>query len=170
MLLFTRHPRYVMAQAGILGTISKDGEDDLRDFDGSIVVAPEQVIQWLRDKFPNPISRTEARRKEQNDIYYELVREGLVNALVHRDYQIKQAKIQTYGDAGENRNPKPWEADGASNLKTVTGIQCSNVQPKSETSCCFQYHAVGRGTRVGASLHAGSRSASRFTSPKLCVE
>ena len=94
MLLFARHPRDVMAQAGILGTISKDGDDDFRDFDGPMILAPEQAIEWLRDKLPNPISRTDARRKEQNEIYYELVREGLVNALVHRDYGIKQAKIQ----------------------------------------------------------------------------
>jgi ATP-dependent DNA helicase RecG len=94
LLLFARHPRDVMEQAGILGTISRDGEDDPRDFDGPMILAPEQAIQWLRDKLPNPISRTEAKRKEQNEIYYELVREGLVNAIVHRDYGIKQAKIQ----------------------------------------------------------------------------
>ena len=94
MLLFARNPRDVMEQAGILGTIFRDGEDDPRDFDGPMVLAPEQAIQWLRDKLPNPISRTKAQRKEQNETYYELVREGLVNALVHRDYGIKQAKIQ----------------------------------------------------------------------------
>lgn len=94
MLLFAQHPRDVMEQAGILGTISKDGGEDLKDFDGPMVLAPERAIQWLRDKMPNPISRTEARRKEQNELYFELVREGLVNALVHRDYAVKQAKIQ----------------------------------------------------------------------------
>jgi len=59
-----------------------------------MVLAPEKVIQWLKNKLPNPISRTGAQRTEQNQIYYELVREGLVNALVHRDYSIKEAKIQ----------------------------------------------------------------------------
>ena len=94
MLLFARHPRDIMEQAGILGTIPQNGEEDLRDFDGPMVLAPEQAIQWLKDKMPNPISRTEVRRREQNELYYELIREGLVNALVHRDYNIKQAKIQ----------------------------------------------------------------------------
>ncbi len=94
LLLFARHPRDMMAQAGILGSIFKDGKDELKDFDGPMVLAPQQTIQWLRDKLPNPILRTEAQRKEQNEIYYELIREGVVNALVHRDYGIKQAKIQ----------------------------------------------------------------------------
>ena len=94
MLLFARHPRDVMEQAGVLGTIVTDDGEDPRDFDGPIVLTPEQTIGWIRDKVPNPISRADARRRELNEIYYELVREGLVNALVHRDYDIKQAKIQ----------------------------------------------------------------------------
>ena len=94
ILLFAKQPRYIMVQAGILGTISRDGGDDTRDFDGPMILAPEQAIQWLRDKLPNPITRTDAQRKEVNETYYELIREGLVNALVHRDYGIKQAKIQ----------------------------------------------------------------------------
>jgi ATP-dependent DNA helicase RecG len=94
MLLFARHPRDVMEQAGILGTITRNGEEDPRDFDGPMVLAPAQAIRWLKDKLPNPITRTEAQRKEQNETYYELLREGLVNAVVHRDYGIRQAKIQ----------------------------------------------------------------------------
>jgi len=94
MLLFGKHPRDVMEQAGVLGTLFINDNEEPKDFDDPIVLTPDQAIQWLKDKLPNPISRTEARRKEINEIYYELIREGLVNALVHRDYNIKQAKIQ----------------------------------------------------------------------------
>ena len=93
-LLFAKYPRDFMPQAGILGTINTDSGEELKDFDEAMVLAPEKVIQWLKNKLPNPISRTGAQRTEQNQIYYELVREGLVNALVHRDYSIKEAKIQ----------------------------------------------------------------------------
>lgn len=94
ILLFANHPRDLMEQAGVLGTIVTEAGEDPRDFDGPMVEIPEQVIEWIRDKLPNPISRTYARRGEQNEVYFELIREGLVNALVHRDYDIKQAKIQ----------------------------------------------------------------------------
>ena len=95
MLLFGKSPRNVMPQAGLLGTIHyPDGTEEVRDFDGPMVLVPEQVIQWLKDKLPNPIDRTGARRKDAKEKFYELVREGIVNALVHRDYDIAGAKCQ----------------------------------------------------------------------------
>jgi len=94
-LLFGKHPRDSAPQAGLLGTIHyPDGTEDVRDFDGPMVNVPGEVIQWLKDKFPNPIDRSGAQRKEANEKFFELVREGVVNALVHRDYSIKGAKCQ----------------------------------------------------------------------------
>lgn len=95
LLLFGREPRTVMPQAGLLGTIHfADGTEEPKDFDGPQVLAPEQALQWLRDKLPNPIERSAARRRQANTALFELVREGVVNALVHRDYAIEGAKCQ----------------------------------------------------------------------------
>jgi ATP-dependent DNA helicase RecG len=95
MLLFGKSPRIVMQQAGLLGTIHyPDGTEEVEDFDGPMVSVPEQAIQWLKDKLPNPIDRTGAQRKVLADGFFELVRESIVNALVHRDYDIKGAKCQ----------------------------------------------------------------------------
>jgi ATP-dependent DNA helicase RecG len=95
LLLFGREPRTAMPQAGLLGTIHfADGTEEPKDFDGPQVLAPEQALQWLRDKLPNPIERSAARRLQANAALFELVREGVVNALVHRDYAIEGAKCQ----------------------------------------------------------------------------
>ena len=96
LLLFGKSPRDVMPQAGLLGTIHHaDGtEDKPRNFDGPQVLVPEQALKWLRDKLPDPIDRSEARRQEANRFFFALVREGIVNALVHRDYSIAGAKCQ----------------------------------------------------------------------------
>lgn len=95
MLLFGKDPRSLMPQAGLLGTIHyPDGTEDLRDFDGPQVLAPEQALRWLRDKLPNPVDRSQARRGEVNSTLFELVREGIVNALIHRDYTNEKAKCQ----------------------------------------------------------------------------
>ena len=82
-----------LPQAGLLGTIRyPNDQEETRDFDGPQVLVPEAAIGWLRDKLPNPNDRTEARRRRTNDVLFELVREGIVNALVHRDYGVQGAK------------------------------------------------------------------------------
>ncbi|HKY23418.1 MAG TPA: ATP-binding protein [Vicinamibacterales bacterium] len=95
LLLFGREPRAALPQAGLLGTIHfREGNEEPRDFDGPQVLVPGQALQWLRDKLPNPIDRSGARRREAHESLFELAREGIVNALVHRDYGIEGAKCQ----------------------------------------------------------------------------
>ena len=95
LILFAREPRNFMPQAALLGTLYfEDGTEELRNFEGPQALAPEQALQWLRDKLPNPIDRSTAQRTEKNAVYYQLVREGIVNALVHRDYGIAGGKCQ----------------------------------------------------------------------------
>lgn len=95
LLLFGTEPRTAMPQSGLLGTIHfADGTEETRDFAGPQVFAPEAALQWLKDKLPNPIDRSTARRGEKNEALFEIVRESVVNALVHRDYAIDGAKCQ----------------------------------------------------------------------------
>lgn len=110
LLLFAKEPRTIMPQAGLLGTIHfPDGTEEPKDFDGPQVLTPGQALQWLRDKLPNPIVRSEARRREANEALFELVREGIVNALVHRDYGIEGAKCQLVGTADTITVKSPGE-------------------------------------------------------------
>ncbi len=100
LVLFGREPRMRVPQAGLLGTLFyADGREEVRDFDGPAVGVPEQAIGWLKDKLPNPISRGQAQRRELHEGLLELVREGLINALLHRDYSIEGAKCHLAANA-----------------------------------------------------------------------
>jgi ATP-dependent DNA helicase RecG len=95
MLLFGRSPRDVMPQAGLLGTIHyPNGKEETHDFDGPLVDVPRQVEEWLQNKLPNTIDRSQMQRRELPELPFELIREAVVNALVHRDYDIRGAKCQ----------------------------------------------------------------------------
>ena len=95
MLLFGSEPRLSMLQAGLLATIHyPDGTEETKDFDGPQVLVPQGLLTWLKGKLPNVIDRSQAIRGMKNDALFELVREGVVNALVHRDYSIEEAKCQ----------------------------------------------------------------------------
>src|SRR3990172_3963963 len=95
LLLFGKEPRAVMPQAGLLATIHyPGGKEEPRNFDGPMVMIPGQLEKWLADKLPNVIDRSRMQRREVPPLPFEMVREAVVNALIHRDYEIRQAKCQ----------------------------------------------------------------------------
>jgi len=95
LLLFGNEPRLTMHQAGLLGTIHyPNGKEEPKNFEGPMVSIPDAVEQWLKDKLPNIIDRSTMRRQQISVLPFEMIREAVVNALVHRDYNICQAKCQ----------------------------------------------------------------------------
>jgi ATP-dependent DNA helicase RecG len=99
VLLFGQEPRVVMHQAGLLGTIHyPDGTEETRDFDQPLVLIPDLVEEWLRNKLPSVISRDQMRRVDVPALPFKMVREAVVNALIHRDYDIEGAKCQLIVD------------------------------------------------------------------------
>ena len=95
LLLFGKEPRAVMPQAGLLATIHyPDGTEEPRNFDGPMVMIPGQLEKWLADKLPNVIDRSRMQRRVVPPLPFEMVREAVVNALIHRDYDIAGAKCQ----------------------------------------------------------------------------
>jgi len=88
-----------MHQAGLLGTINyPDGSEETVNFEQPLVLIPDLVEEWLRSKLPSVISRDQMQRREIPALPFEMVREGVVNALVHRDYDIEGAKCQLIVD------------------------------------------------------------------------
>lgn len=95
ILLFGKEPRNSLQQAGLLATVQyADGNIEKKDFDGPMVLIPGQVEEWLKSRLPNVMFRTGMQRTEDTVIPFELIRESIINALVHRDYDIKGAKCQ----------------------------------------------------------------------------
>jgi len=63
----------------------------VRDFDGPLLLVPQEVERWLKDKLPLVSRRSSMERTESFETSFELIREGVINALVHRDYEIEGA-------------------------------------------------------------------------------
>lgn len=64
------------------------------DFSRPMVLIPGELETWPSLRLPNVINRTQMQRKEGAKLLMTLMREAIVNALIHRNYEIEGAKIQ----------------------------------------------------------------------------
>lgn len=100
LLLFGKQPRNTLRQAGLLASITyPNGEKERKEFDEPAVLIPGLVEKWLKDKLPNVFDRNQMQREERPALPFEMIREAVVNALIHRDYDIEGAKCQLAVDA-----------------------------------------------------------------------
>jgi len=95
LLLFGKEPRTAMRQAGLLASIQYPGNGvERKEFDEAAVLIPDLLEKWLRDKLPNLFIRDRMKREDLPPLPFEMVREAVTNALIHRDYSIEGAKCQ----------------------------------------------------------------------------
>lgn len=95
ILLFGKNPQIKYPQSLVKFTIKTQNEDKpkILDFDGPLVLMPEKIESYLEINFPKAIDRSSFVRNEIKEVYFEVLREVIINAIVHRDYSIEQANI-----------------------------------------------------------------------------
>jgi ATP-dependent DNA helicase RecG len=95
ILAFGKEPRSAMQQAGLLALINyPNGERERKEFDEPLILIPSLLEKWLKNKLPNVFTRDDMNRKEGVNLPFEMIREAVVNALIHRDYSVRGAKCQ----------------------------------------------------------------------------
>lgn len=94
-LLFGKEPRNALQQAGLLARAElPDGKTTRREFGEAMVLIPDAIEEWLNKVLPSTLDRSRMERREQVDLPFEMIREAVLNALIHRDYDIKGQKCQ----------------------------------------------------------------------------
>jgi ATP-dependent DNA helicase RecG len=95
LLLFGKNPTEKYSQARIKFTVITEygTAPKTQDFIGPLVLIPPKIEEYLGFIFPKIIDRRHFEHKEIREISMKLLREVIINAIVHRDYQIANAQI-----------------------------------------------------------------------------
>lgn len=83
------------------GTVDEDALDDQEFSDSSIIALLGNAESFIRNNSKNAWTIRGMRREEKSDYPFKAVREVLVNALIHRDYQLIGTEVHV--DMYDNR-------------------------------------------------------------------
>jgi ATP-dependent DNA helicase RecG len=95
VLLFGKNPRTKFKNAALKAHVSYGSSKiEPKDFDQALVLLPDQIEEWLLKVLPLSKDTGSFKRKDVPDFPPGVLREAIVNALVHRDYEIEGAKCE----------------------------------------------------------------------------
>jgi ATP-dependent DNA helicase RecG len=95
ILLFGKNPRAKFKNAVLKAYVTYGNQKiEPKDFDEALVLLPDQIEEWLKKVLPLSKDTSGFKRKDVPDFPIEVLREAIVNALVHRDYEIEGAKCE----------------------------------------------------------------------------
>ena len=133
LLMFGKQPQRRLPQSSILFALFKGKKitDDLADkkeITGTLPELIDKTLGLLQLYIPVPSTIEGAKRKESIATPPKVLREAIVNAVMHRDYSISHKKIQVYlySDRVEITSP-----GGLPNTLTLEKIRYGNSAPRN---------------------------------------
>jgi ATP-dependent DNA helicase RecG len=95
VLLFGKNPRNVFQQAAVKAKADLgNGEVDSESFNDPLVLIPEKIEEWLKKVIPLRSDDSGFKSRKATVFPIKVIREAVVNAIVHRNYDIDGAKVQ----------------------------------------------------------------------------
>jgi ATP-dependent DNA helicase RecG len=127
LLLFGKSPRDKFPQASIKAKVDYGGgqEIDAESFDDALVLLPDKIKEWVKKVIPESINRSDFTREKVSHFPPEVVREAIINAIIHRDYSIRGAKVELEitPDIIEVRSPgEPVSPNTLKDLQNFTAV------------------------------------------------
>lgn len=93
-MVFGTRPQLVYQNALIRATYkSANRKEKLETIEGPIISQANDAMEWFKDVIDKQTDRSHAQRETIYDYPSDVIREAIINAIVHRDYDIQGAPI-----------------------------------------------------------------------------
>jgi ATP-dependent DNA helicase RecG len=97
VLLFASNPQNQFPHSIVKFKLQNSNDDTTyKDFDGPLLLMPENIQQYLKNILPSKLKFEEFQREIITQLPIQVFRETIINAIVHRNYDLETLKIKIY--------------------------------------------------------------------------
>lgn len=158
LLLFAKNIRNRFPQSAVMVTINSATRGEiLETFSQPLVLLPTAIQQWLENNMQKSID-TSAQFERRNKYEYplEILREVIINAIIHRDYSIEGAKSHVEIDDEKIVVKSPGAPPPSITIEQMNSFKAPTISRNPIISYIFNLMKFaeerGRGMRIFKSL------------------
>jgi ATP-dependent DNA helicase RecG len=151
LLLFGDNPRDKFPQAAVKVKVDYGGDQnpDTESFDGALVLIPDMVKDWVRKVIPESMDRSDFTREKTLHFPPDVIREAIINAIIHRDYDNRGAKVELEITPKKIEVRSPGEPISPNILKDLQNFTAISQTRNPELAYIFNLMRFMEETGVG---------------------
>jgi len=128
ILLFGKNPRSKYPQAVLKAHVTYgNNKIEPKDFTEPLVLLPDLIEEWLYKVLPLAKDTSSFKRKDITDFPINILREAIINAIVHRDYENASAKCELKIDNNKIIVNSPGEPLPAITLDELNSFEAPSL-------------------------------------------
>jgi ATP-dependent DNA helicase RecG len=151
LMLFGARPEQTFPQTVFKVEINYGrGNSEIKDFGGALVTQLPAILDYVRDKaLKLTMDTSKGVRKEEPDFPFEVLREAIANAVIHRDYTIESATNYLYIDPEKIIVRSPGEPAPPLTLQELQGLDAPSVSRNPKIMYIFNQMGLAEQRGVG---------------------
>lgn len=164
ILLFGMQPRLTFKQASLKCSVNYgDGNTETKDFDQPLVLIPDLVESWIKKVLPARKDTSSFKRRDIPAFPVDVLREAVINAIVHRDYSIDSAK--SYLQISEDRIvvKSPGAPVAAISIEQLNTFKAPSISRNPIIT--FAFNQMGYVEEMGFGMEALKSLAAKYQLP-----
>lgn len=159
ILLFGKNPRDKFPQASVKAKVDYGGgqEPDVESFDDALVLIPDKVKEWAKKVIPVSMDRSGFTREKVPHFPLDVIREAMINAIIHRDYCNRRAKVELEITPGKIVVRSPGEPISPNTLKDLQNFTAISQTRNPELAYIFNLMGYMEESEVGMETYRSMR-------------
>jgi ATP-dependent DNA helicase RecG len=171
ILLFGEKPRLKFPQSSVKAKVNYgDGKTDVQSFDDALVLIPDEVEAWVKKVIPESFDRSKFKREKVPAFPVEVIREAIINAIIHRDYSIEGAKVQLEITPEKVIVRSPGSPIPPVTLEDLQNFKATSISRNKSLALIFNMMKYMEETGVGMDTYREMRDKYKLPLPIITYE